>query len=137
LTSVAANFRIAGGSDYCTSKHTLLRLAEFVTIGECELTFAECNSVDRFLAENPSIRTYCIHPGIIPTELFIDTQAFVPVHDTLGLAAATILYLTSGKADFLSGRYVAATWDQGEVERDWKEKIVAGDLLKTKLSVPQ
>ncbi|KAI0248657.1 hypothetical protein BJV78DRAFT_1131020 [Lactifluus subvellereus] len=44
---------------------------------------------------------------------------------TIGLPTATILYLTSGKADYLSSRYVSATWDLGEVERDWKEKIVA------------
>jgi hypothetical protein len=46
------------------------------------------------------------------------------------------LYLTSGQADYLSGRYVSATWDLGEVERDWKEKIVAQNCLVNKLSIP-
>ena len=55
---------------------------------------------------------------------------------TTGLAASTIQYLTSGKADYLSGRYVASTWDLGEVERDWKEKIVAQNSLVSKLSIP-
>ena len=55
---------------------------------------------------------------------------------TTGLAASTIQYLTSGKADYLSGRYVSSTWDLGEVERDWKEKIVAQGSLVSKLSIP-
>ena len=55
---------------------------------------------------------------------------------TTGLAASTIQYLTSGKADYLSGRYVSSTWDLGEVERDWKEKIVAQSSLVSKLSIP-
>ena len=60
----------------------------------------------------------------------------IPVNSTVGLAAATILYLTSGKADYLSGRYVSATWDLGEVEREWKEKIIAQNGLVNKLSIP-
>ena len=57
--------------------------------------------------------------------------------DSVALPAATILYLTSGKADFLRGRYVSSTWDLGEVERDWKEKIVAQNALVNKLAIPQ
>ena len=59
-----------------------------------------------------------------------------PVNATVELAASTIQYLTSGKADYLSGRYVSAQWDLGEVERDWKEKIIAQNCLVSKLSVP-
>jgi hypothetical protein len=60
-----------------------------------------------------------------------------PPQDTAALCAATILYLTSGKADYLSSRYVAATWDLGEVERDWKEKIITQNALVNKLAIPQ
>ena len=60
----------------------------------------------------------------------------VQADSTTGLAASTIQYLTSGKADYLSGRYVASTWDLGEVERDWKEKIIAQNNLVSKLSIP-
>jgi len=55
---------------------------------------------------------------------------------TVELAASTIQYLTSGKADYLSGRFVSSTWDLGEVERDWKEKIIAQNSLVSKLSIP-
>ena len=57
-------------------------------------------------------------------------------NSTAGLAASTIQYLTSGKADYLSGRYVSAKWDLGEVERDWMEKIIAQSHLVSKLSIP-
>jgi hypothetical protein len=59
-----------------------------------------------------------------------------PVNSTVGLAASTIQYLTSGKADYLSGRYVSAQWDLGEVEHNWKEKIIAQNGLVSKLSIP-
>jgi len=60
----------------------------------------------------------------------------LPPNSTPGLAASTIQYLTSGKADYLNGRFVSSTWDLGEVERDWKEKIVAQNCLVSKLSLP-
>ena len=59
-----------------------------------------------------------------------------PINDTVELPAATVLYLTAGKADYLSGRFVSSTWDLGEVERDWKEKIVSQNSLVSKLSIP-
>jgi hypothetical protein len=59
-----------------------------------------------------------------------------PANSTVELAASTIQYLTSGKADYLSGRYVSAQWDLGEVERDWREKIIAQNCLVSKLSIP-
>jgi hypothetical protein len=74
---------------------------------------------------------------MIATQLNHEVQGPVPPEDSLALPAATILYLTSGRADYLSPRYVSATWDLGEVERDWKEKIVAQNALVNKLAIPQ
>ena len=87
--------------------------------------------------ENPSIRVFCVHPGSVATQFHAESQSPVPPKDPSALAAATILYLTSGKADYLSGRYVSANWDLGEVERDWKEKIVAQNGLVNKLAIPK
>lgn len=87
--------------------------------------------------EYPSIRIFCVHPGSVATQLNTESLPPSAPKDPSGLAAATILYLTSGKADYLSGRYVSATWDLGEVERDWKEKIVAQNGLVNKLAIPQ
>jgi hypothetical protein len=68
--------------------------------------------------------------------LYDESGGSFPVNSTVELAASTIQYLTSGKADYLSGRYVSAQWDLGEVERDWKEKIIAQNSLVSKLSIP-
>ena len=58
-------------------------------------------------------------------------------YDTPELSAATILHLTLGEGvKWLNGRYYSANWDIGDVEKIWKDKIVAGDALVTKLSIP-
>ncbi|KAH9963679.1 NAD-P-binding protein [Russula compacta] len=119
LTSVAAQYRAPFATEYFLSKHALNRLAELVVV------------------ENPSIRIFCVHPGLIATQLLAEIAPPDPAEDTLALAAATILYLTSGKADYLSSRFVSATWDLEEVDRDWKEKIVSQNALVNKLSIPQ
>jgi hypothetical protein len=86
--------------------------------------------------EYPDIKVFSINPGSIKTDMHAEIGGSVPISSTVGLAAATVLYLTSGKADYLSGRYISATWDLGEVERDWKEKIVTQNGLVNKLSIP-
>jgi NAD(P)-dependent dehydrogenase (short-subunit alcohol dehydrogenase family) len=91
----------------------------------------------RCFAENPSIRIFCVHPGVVDTELFAEASGGVPAQDTVALPAATILYLTSGKADYLNGRYISSTWDLDEVERDWKEKVITQHALVNKLAIPQ
>lgn len=87
-------------------------------------------------SEYPDIKVFPVDPGTVKTDMSDEFSPNVPVDSTVGLAAATILYLTSGKADYLSGRYVSSTWDLGEVEREWKEKIVAQNGLVNKLSIP-
>ena len=87
-------------------------------------------------AEYPDIKVFPVHPGTVKTDMQAEIGSAFPIDSTVGLAAATILFLTSGRADYLSGRYISATWDLGEVERDWKEKIVAQNGLVNKLSIP-
>ena len=144
VTSAAAQVRFPNASEYCTSKHAINRFAEFVTIGDSHFLYiftppprigAERYFPHRF-AEYPDIKVFSVHPGSIQTDMADEFAGNVPVDSTVGLAAATVLYLTSGKADYLSGRYVSATWDLGEVERDWKEKIVMQNGLVSKLSIP-
>jgi len=77
-----------------------------------------------------------MHPGAVKTDLYDEAGGSFPSNSTVELAASTIQYLTSGKADYLSGRYVSAQWDLGDIERDWKEKIIAQNGLVSKLSIP-
>jgi hypothetical protein len=88
------------------------------------------------IVEYPGIKVFSINPGVVKTDLYDDAGSSSPTNSTVELAASTIQYLTSGKADYLSGRYVSAQWDLGEVERDWKEKIIAQNGLVSKLSIP-
>ena len=86
--------------------------------------------------EYPDIKVFPVNPGTVKTDMYAELGSSIPINSTVGLAAATILYLTSGKADYLSGRYVSASWDLDEVERDWKERIVAQNGLVNKLYIP-
>ncbi|KZS87418.1 NAD-P-binding protein [Sistotremastrum niveocremeum HHB9708] len=119
-SSVAAQFRFPNSSAYQLSKHAVGRLNEFIKL------------------EHPKVKTIAVHPGGIMTKL----ADLVPeIHqllvDTLQLPAATILQLTSGKYDWFSGRFVSSNWDLGEVESQFKEKILAEDALVSRLAIPQ
>ncbi|KAI0051464.1 NAD-P-binding protein [Auriscalpium vulgare] len=116
VTSGAAQLRAHSTSEYGTSKHAINRFAEFVAL------------------EYPEIKVFSLHPGVIDTELNKLSKSPFPALDTLALSAATFLYLTSGRADFLSGRYFSCNWDLGEVEQ-LKERIVGENLLVAKLAV--
>jgi len=102
------------------------------------LSFRSCGTSDphRFFVEYPGIKVFSMNPGAVQTDMYDEAGISIPPNSTVGLAASTIQYLTSGKADYLSGRYVSADWDLGEVERDWKEKIIAQNGLVSKLSIP-
>lgn len=54
--------------------------------------------------------------------------------DTPELAADFIAWLTAERREWLSGRYVSANWDVGELEAR-REEITGGDKLKMRLVV--
>ena len=89
VSSVAAQLRFPNSSDYGLSKHALNRLGEFV------------------FAEHPEVKTITVHPGCIMTEMVEDIpQLHQYAIDTTRLPACTMLRLTSGREDWLNGRYV-------------------------------
>ncbi|KAI0265848.1 NAD-P-binding protein [Gloeopeniophorella convolvens] len=119
VSGAGAQLRIPFGSDYATSKHAVGRLVEFIAL------------------EHPQLKVFSMDPGTVDTELvkgfdfkgplqFVDPQ----------LPVSTALYLASGGADWLNGRYLSATWDLEEAERDWKDKILANNGLVSKLHIP-
>ncbi|EIM83298.1 NAD-P-binding protein [Stereum hirsutum FP-91666 SS1] len=120
VSSIVAQVRVPNASNYCLSKHAIGRLIEYITI------------------EYPNIRAFSVNPGGVETDTNRATGIMPPgaVFDTAALPAATFLYLTSGKADWLSGRYYSANWDLGEVEKDWKKQIVENEGLVAKLVIP-
>ncbi|KAN0111895.1 hypothetical protein V8E52_008101 [Russula decolorans] len=126
MSSIGAQLRFPGASDGCITKHAVNRLVEFVVL------------------EHPSIRAFALAPGQIPTRLAAETGALgdnedggVDAPDSVPLPAATMLYLTSGRADWLSGRFCSSNWDMAELERDWKDVIVQKGGLLNKLYIPR
>ena len=84
------------------------------------------------------MKAYALHPGSVKTEIAQESgliEQGMEMPDPAELPASTMLYLASGKADWLSGRYVESTWDLGQVESEWKDQILAKDLLINKLDV--
>jgi len=68
-------------------------------------------------AEHPSIHVFALAPGYLPTRIAIETGTINDrgeggagfTLDTLALPASTMLHLTSGRLDWLSGRFVHLT----------------------------
>ncbi|KAI0058727.1 NAD-P-binding protein [Artomyces pyxidatus] len=121
ITSVAAQLRLATGSDYGVSKHAVDRLIEYIPL------------------EHPDVKAFAMHPGNVDTQLVHENfEGDLPIafDDKPALAASTALYLTAGKADWLTGRYISAQWDLGELEREYKEKVLEKNGLVSKLSLP-
>ncbi|KAH9079197.1 NAD-P-binding protein [Lactarius deliciosus] len=93
-----------------------------------------------WLNSSPLLTVFALHPGAIKTQLVTESGFAFPddfPYDTPQLPASTMLYLTSGQVDWLNGKYLAATWDISEIERDWKEKVQAGSVLVNKLAIPK
>jgi len=68
-----------------------------------------------------------LHPGEIYTQLQKEVRGVELLsvkYDAPQLPAATMLCLTSGKMDWLNGRYISANWDLDEVEKKMKGKNV-------------
>jgi hypothetical protein len=86
--------------------------------------------------EYPDIKVFAVDPDSLEMDMFDAFGGPIPPNFTAKLAASTIQYLTSGRADYLNGRFVSLTWDLGKVELVWKEKIIAQNSLVSKLSLP-
>ncbi|KZV64867.1 NAD-P-binding protein [Peniophora sp. CONT] len=114
LSSTLAHVREPAMSGYSISKHTINRFVEILAL---EYSFA--------------LTVYACHPGVIPTVGAVETmekggvpEGAVEMPDTVELPAATFLWLTARNAEFLSGRYVQATWNLNEVVAK-KEEITS------------
>ncbi|KAI0057666.1 NAD-P-binding protein [Artomyces pyxidatus] len=86
ISSLVAQVRGIGGTDYSISKHALGRFTEFVVL------------------EYPDVKMYALHPGSVATDMADMSNAQMELPDQPRLSAATCLYLSSGKGEYLSGR---------------------------------
>ncbi|KZV63877.1 NAD-P-binding protein [Peniophora sp. CONT] len=117
VSSVSAQLRFPNSSDYGVSKHAIGRLVEYIAL------------------EYPRVKSFAVHPGTIDTDLSrsfgLPSEFFT---ETPELTSAIFIALSSGRLDWLSGRFFDARWDIDEVEQ-LKEKILEKDALVSKLVV--
>jgi len=122
ISSAGAQGRRFGASAYQTGKHAINRIAEFAAMEHAE----------------QGVKVFSLHPGGIKTDLAKAGGAELAelLVDELPLPAWTMVRLVSGNEDYLSGRYISASWDLDEVDSKFKEAIIRDDALKNRLALP-
>lgn len=118
LSSVGAQLLMPGASDYQTSKHAINRLCEFVVSD---------HGAD-------GVKCFAIHPGGVATDLGLTMPEALHEYlvDAPELAAGFAVWLSSGAADWASGRYLSANWDVGDLCQN-RDRILQRNLLVNRL----
>ncbi|KAI1246563.1 hypothetical protein MGN70_013463 [Eutypa lata] len=78
-------------------------------------------------AEQPGIRVFMLMPGIVPTEMTIDSLKPY-AKDSAGLSGSWTLFLSTPRAEWMRGGIVSVNWDIEEMEAH-KDQIVRDNLL--------
>lgn len=82
-------------------------------------------------AENPYVTSVSLHPGVVNTEMTVDAFKRFAL-DSPELVGGIAVWLSTEKAAFLSGRFVASNWSVDDLyER--REEIKSGKLLQMDL----
>jgi NAD(P)-dependent dehydrogenase (short-subunit alcohol dehydrogenase family) len=77
--------------------------------------------LDEFIAlENPSLRVFSLHPGIVDTRMYQKMTEATPMKgkpapDDISLPSDLCVWLVSGEADFLRGRFMSINFDVEEL----------------------
>lgn len=102
-------------SAYQTTKFAICRFTEFLHVENAE----------------KGLVAYALHPGGVKTELAMVMPEWMHkvLIDTPELPADVMVWLSQEKRDWLSGRYVSATWNMEELASR-QDEIVKKDLLK-------
>jgi len=134
VNSGLAGYLMPGNSAYGSSKLAVHRYMEFLDLGEFSLlNVAELPTTcltDHSFQEYPTLRTFTILPGIVPSGLS-NSDAFVTFAKDEGeLSGVLGLYLASIRGNYLKGSLVSVNWDLEEMESH-KDEIMGG-LLKIK-----
>ena len=83
-------------------------------------------------AENPDVFIGVMHPGIIETEMMVNSGVSgVPI-DSILLPAHFIVWMASKEARFIHGKFVYANWDIDELKAK-SEKVQSSDDLTISL----
>lgn len=82
-------------------------------------------------AENPNVVAVALHPGVLDTEMTIDSFKRFAL-DTPELVGGMGVWLAGwekAERGFLSGRFVSANWDVDDLVAK-RQEIIRGELLK-------
>ncbi|KAI9874074.1 MAG: hypothetical protein M1830_010220 [Pleopsidium flavum] len=102
-------------ASYAASKIAVTRVLDFVRM------------------ENPKLRVYSIHPGVIKTDMTVKARIRDVIWDDVELSANFTVWLASHEADFLSGRFLWANWDVEQLKEKKSELVADPSLLTYKL----
>ncbi|RYP17924.1 hypothetical protein DL765_004243 [Monosporascus sp. GIB2] len=120
VSSGGAHVMFPGASGYQTTKFTLCRLTEFM---------------DKEYYQQGLI-AISLHPGAVKTELAMNMppERLDVLTDMPELAADTLVWLSSERRDWLSGRFVTVNWDMEELNQK-KQDILQRNLLKFRVVI--
>lgn len=120
LSSAGGHVVKATGSAYQTTKFTVCRFTEFLVAEYGE----------------QGLVAVALHPGGVKTELALTMPEWMhhALVDTPEVPSHTMVWLCSEKRDWLSGRFVAATWNMEELEAR-KGEILEKNLLKFRMTL--
>ncbi|KAK4494462.1 hypothetical protein PRZ48_014760 [Zasmidium cellare] len=116
VTSAAAQGYFPGAVGYCASKAATAQVIHHFAMAEVSKPVEERA---RFFTYHPGVivtesyRAYARGAGVDDIEKFNKEQGMS--HETVELPADFAVWLAGPQSDFLSGRYVWAEWDVGEL----------------------
>ncbi|TVY44024.1 Short chain dehydrogenase, partial [Lachnellula subtilissima] len=109
LTTGAIAQVFPGMAGYTASKLALVRIME------------------NLHAEQPGIRVFMLMPGIVQTEMTLDSLKPY-AKDSPGLSGSWTLFLSTPRAEWMRGGIISVNWDLEEMEAH-KDQIVRDNLL--------
>jgi hypothetical protein len=125
FVTLGAALIVPGLSSYSISKLAGIRLSEYIHAGRTLLLAFSNVPIDQN-TEQPNIRVFSVHPGIVEVEngRGMYNPMFDPfAHDKAALSGGLTLYLSTSRAEHLRGNYLSVNWDVVELEEHKTEFV--------------
>ena len=92
--------------------------------------FAAIQLTAHLAASYPNVTAVALHPGLVETDMM--AEAFMRFnHDPPELPGSVLVWLSTEKAHFLSGRIISVNWDVDDLVAR-KDEITRDGLLQLK-----
>jgi NAD(P)-dependent dehydrogenase (short-subunit alcohol dehydrogenase family) len=116
ISSCHALAAVPGQTAYCSSKIAAARIVEICNLGEIIMVREGSATHTDYFIEAPNLRCFSLHPGAVNTKLIHELEEKMNLGplpwrlNSPALTGATILWLTTEKAEFLRGRCLSVNW---------------------------